>query len=119
MKAYIRVVMVALTFASLSFAIDTSSAPAAPAGVVTVNATSAMPAPVMPAHTQSTKVASEGSPMPTCPPHQNCPDNLRLTASEGSPMPTCPPHQICPDNVRLTVTAGSQSIAAYLGKEKG
>jgi hypothetical protein len=42
----------------------------------------------------------EGSPMPLCPPGQNCSGMLRQIAGEGSPMPLCPPGQNCSGHVR-------------------
>ena len=58
--------------------------------------------------TTSTQVKpGEGSPMPLCPPGQNCQGQLRQTAGEGSPMPLCPPGQNCQGQVRQIAGEGS------------
>jgi hypothetical protein len=42
----------------------------------------------------------EGSPMPLCPPGNNCTGMLRQIAGEGSPMPLCPPGNNCTGMLR-------------------
>jgi hypothetical protein len=49
----------------------------------------------------------EGSPLPLCPPGENCGDGLRLMAGEGSPLPLCPPGENCGDGLRLMAGEGS------------
>ena len=49
----------------------------------------------------------EGSPMPLCPPGQNCDGQLRQMAGEGSPMPLCPPGQNCDGQLRQIAGEGS------------
>jgi hypothetical protein len=48
----------------------------------------------------------EGSPMPLCPPGNNCTGQLRQIAGEGSPMPLCPPGNNCTGQLRQIAGAG-------------
>ena len=56
---------------------------------------------------QLRQIAGEGSPMPLCPPGQNCTGQLRQIAGEGSPMPLCPPGQNCTGQLRHLASDGS------------
>jgi len=97
------VIVVALAFGCLSFAADRHSSVAA--GVAQPNTVS--PAVALATAAKTSIAPGEGSPIPYCPPHQPCPDDLRLMAGEGSPIPYCPPHQPCPDDFRLMAGEGS------------
>src|SRR5579862_3935565 len=97
------VIVVALAFGCLSFAADRHSSVAP--GVAQPNTVS--PAVALATAAKTSIAPGEGSPIPYCPPHQPCPDDLRLMAGEGSPIPYCPPHQPCPDDLRLMAGEGS------------
>ncbi|HZP24566.1 MAG TPA: hypothetical protein VFB04_14055 [Terriglobales bacterium] len=103
MKNLSMVIVVALAFGCLSFAADRHSSVAA--GVAQPNTVS--PAVALATAAKTSIAPGEGSPIPYCPPHQPCPDDLRLMAGEGSPIPYCPPHQPCPDDFRLMAGEGS------------
>jgi hypothetical protein len=66
---------------------------------------------------QLRQIAGEGSPMPLCPPGQNCSGMLRQIAGEGSPMPLCPPGQNCSGMLRQIAGEGSPAEPDFtLGK---
>ena len=54
----------------------------------------------------------EGSPMPLCPPHQDCTGQLRQLAGEGSPMPLCAPGHKCDGQLRQDGSAALVSEQA-------
>ncbi len=105
MKSHLSIVVVVIALASFCLAANTASSPAAPAGVVKLNASSVAQVPVIPA--QASLAPGEGAPIPWCPPPNGCPDDLRLMAGEGAPIPWCPPPNGCPDDLRLMAGEGA------------
>ncbi len=109
MKNALVFTIAALMFAGVAYAAASSPpAPVAPASVSQASLPiSACNQFAICDSTQAVFSPGEGSPMPLCPPNQNCNDTLRQIAGEGSPMPLCPPNQNCNDTLRQIAGEGS------------
>ena len=109
MKNAVVFTVAALMFAGVACAaVNPLPAPVAPANVSQASLPTALCN--QPAGCGSNLAAfspGEGSPMPLCPPNQNCGDIRRQVAGEGSPMPLCPPNQQCRDTLRQVAGEGS------------
>ena len=108
MKNALVFTVAALMFAGVaSAAVNPLTAPVAPANLSQASLPTSLCNEAICDSTQAVMSPGEGSPLPLCPPNQNCGDTLRQVAGEGSPLPLCPPNQNCGDRLRQIAGEGS------------